>query len=240
MRFGRRMMMAAVLASLTSGAAPVTCVPTVREGEGTWWRDKLARNHEIAVACGEVDLVMLGDSITHYWEIGEGDDTSREVLELERRYSVVNGGFGGAHVENILWDIVKGGELDGYRAKAVMLMIGTNDFARYPLSAEDGAKKLAAILKVIRAKQPQAKVILLPIFPAFANPRVGKRADCNALAKKLADGKDVIWCDFNEKFLDAKGEVRTDLMPDRLHPNNAGYVIWREAVTPLFRQICGK
>ena len=33
------------------------------------------------------------------------------VKGVDWRYSVVNGGFGGAHVENILWDIVKGGEL---------------------------------------------------------------------------------------------------------------------------------
>ena len=206
-----------------------------------WTKRLRQKQDEIAATKGEVDLVFVGDSITHFWEVNDILKTNgQKQLDLLRKtYSILDLGYSGDVYENVLWRMTNG-ELDGYRAKAIMLMIGTNDFARFPLSAEDGAKKLAAILKVIRAKQPQAKVIMLPIFPAFANPRVGKRADCNALAKKLADGKDVIWCDFNEKFLDAKGEVRTDLMPDRLHPNDAGYVIWREAVTPLFRQVCGK
>lgn len=208
------------------------------------WTNRLAqKQREIEAAKGAVDLVFVGDSITHFWEVNDilpGRDGQKQIDLLRKTYSILDLGYSGDVYENVLWRMTNG-ELDGYKAKAFMLMIGTNDFSRDPkITPEQGAKKLEAILKVIRAKQPQAKVVLLPIFPAFANPRVGKRADCNALAKKLADGKDVIWCDFNDKFLDAKGEVRTDLMPDRLHPNDAGYVIWREAVTPLFREICGK
>ena len=228
MRFCGRMMMTAVLASLTSGAAPVTCVPTVREGEGTWWRDKLARNHEIAVARGEVDLVMLGDSITHYWEIGEGDDTSREVLELERRYSVVNGGFGGAHVENILWDIVKGGELDGYRAKVVSLMLGTNNRNETP---EEIVAGIDCILAAIREKQPDAHILLTSCFPR-GQGRCRELEAVNALLAKRADeAKKVYWFDIYKRFLNADGEtLNAALFADRLHPSAAGYRVWLDAL----------
>jgi len=50
----------------------------------------------------------------------------------------------------------------------------------------------------------------------------------------------VIWVDFNAKFLDAKGDTEW-VMPDRLHPNAAGYrEIWLPSVLPYFKEICGK
>ena len=41
------------------------------------------------------------------------------------------------------------------------------------------------------------------------------------------------------KFLDEKGDTKW-IMPDRLHPNAAGYKIWTDAVLPYFKSICGK
>ena len=49
----------------------------------------------------------------------------------------------------------------------------------------------------------------------------------------------MIWVDFNSKYLDSKGDTKW-IMPDRLHPNAAGYKIWTDAVLPYFKSICGK
>lgn len=56
--------------------------------------------------------------------------------------------------------------------------------------------------------------------------------------RKFADGEKVIWCDFNAKYLDAKDDTKW-IMPDRVHPNEAGYRIWTDAVLPYFKSICG-
>ena len=119
-------------------------------------------------------------------------------------------------------------------------MIGTNNRERNPADVAAGVK---AIVDTIRAKHPEAKVVLMPIFPRGKNssdPRFIANEKANAVIRTYADGKDVILLDFNSKFLGAKGGVAKDLMPDRLHPNEKGYRIWLDAIEPLFRQLLGK
>ena len=63
----------------------------------------------------------------------------------------------------------------------------------------------------------------------------------NELIRPFADGKRVIWCDFNARFLNPDGTFpKGMMMKDDLHPLAPGYDIWAEEVAPLFRRICGK
>jgi len=222
----------------------VTVYPETRiRGEGygkfDWWLDRLLeKRNEIAASKGEIDLVFIGDSITHNWD-GPG---KASLAELRKTYSVLNLGYSGDYTQNLVWR-GENGELDGYKAKCVMLMIGTNNTWHRSDSPEAIAAGIAEILKVIAKKQPQAKVLLLPIFPFGDNPEDPKRVNnekVNALIKAYADGKKVIWVDFNAKFLDEKGDT-AKWMPDHCHPNAAGYKeIWLPAVLPYFKEIVGK
>lgn len=63
--------------------------------------------------------------------------------------------------------------------------------------------------------------------------------EVNADIRKFADGEKVIWVDFNAQYLD-KDEDTKWIMPDRVHPNAAGYKIWADAVLPYFKKICGR
>ena len=212
---------------------PVTAFPTAKS-DG-WWLDRLLRNrNQIAESGGQIDLVFVGDSITHGWE-GQG----KEVLaELRKTYSVLNLGYGSDRTENVLWRL-ENGEMDGYRAKCVMLMIGTNNTS----GKDEVALGIRRILDLIARKQPTATTLLLPIFPRGASPEDGirrSRDQVNEVIKAFADGKKVVWVDFNAKFLDEKGDTKGYLY-DRLHPNAAGYRdVWLPAVLPHFQRICGK
>ena len=53
------------------------------------------------------------------------------VVVLERDYEALNLGYGGDRTEHVLWRI-EHGELDGYKAKVIQLMIGTNNHRRCP------------------------------------------------------------------------------------------------------------
>ena len=201
---------------------------------------RLLRNrNEIMDAKGAIDLVMLGDSITHNWE-GPGKDS---LAELRKTYTVLNAGYSGNRTEHLLWRVKFGGELDGYKAKVVMLMIGTNNTWHRFDKAADTAAGIKEILAVIAEKQPQAKVLLMPIFPFGANDKDAKRLrneEVNKLIKPLADGKRVVWFDINAKFLDEKGD-NVKWMPDHCHPNAAGYKeVWLPALRPYLKEICGK
>jgi len=213
--------------------------PASKIGEGDWWLDRLERNrNEIADSKGKIDVVLLGDSITHNWE-GPGEAS---LKRLRGKYRVLDVGYSGDRTENVLWR-VRNGELDGYEAKCIMLMIGTNNTWHRQDAAADTAAGIRRILDEIAAKQPKAKTLLLPIFPFGDSPKHENRVrneEVNALIRSFADGERVIWVDFNSKFLDEKGDV-VKYMPDRCHPNAAGYAeIWLPSVMPYFERIVGK
>ena len=223
-------------------AQPTAVFPATRirsEGYGNpdWWLDRLlAKRNQISECGGEIDLVFFGDSITHNWE-GPG---RASLDELSKTYSILDIGYSGDQTQHLLWRAQYGGELDGYKAKCVMLMIGTNNAGRE--RAKDTADGIKKILELIANKQPQAKTLLLPIFmrgdTKDKNRAVNEQV--NEIIKGYADGQKVIWVDFNSKFLDENGDTKW-IMPDRLHPNAQGYSeIWMPAVLPYFKEICGK
>ena len=225
------------------GPAPTQAVALIGPNREFWWKepemwlDRLRQHRrEAAEGDGEFDAVFLGDSITRGWE-GNGADV---LADLRRTYAIHTLGIGGDRVQHNLWR-ARNGELEGYRAKLVMLMIGTNN--NYGDKPEDTAAGVKALLGEIRAKQPQAKVLLLPVFPRGEKPSDPKRlnnAAVNAIIKGYADGKDVIWVDFTDKLLQPDGTISKELMPDFLHPKEEGYRIWAEAIRPYLKAVSGK
>lgn len=214
-----------------------------KNGE-TWWRERMMlKQDEIAALKGSCDLVFVGDSITHNWEKdaeGAASRGGKVLAELRRTYSVLDLGYGGDGTSHVVWRCLNG-ELDGYKAKLVMLMIGTNNTGSKP---ENVASSIRRILDVIREKQPQAKILLLPIFPRGATPddRWNRQNQAvNALIRPFADGETVLWHDFNAKFFRADGALDPALMgADNLHPVQGGYELWRDEILPIVRKVVGK
>ncbi|MBO7166831.1 MAG: hypothetical protein J6V88_04815 [Kiritimatiellae bacterium] len=211
--------------------------PYSKISNGGWCDNLLSIRNEIAASNGEFDIVFLGDSITQNWKYkGYGASV---LDEIKKTYSVLNLGYGGDGIEHVLWR-AKYGELYGYRAKCVMLMIGTNHTGRE--KPESMAKGIQCILNTIKEKQPTAKIILLPIFPrgesANDKNRV-KNENVNKIIKTFADEKTIFWIDFNDKLVDENGNTKK-YMPDLLHPREEGYKIWRDAVAPKIKEIVGK
>lgn len=204
----------------------------------SWWADRFKANlRQIAESNGEIDLVFLGDSITHYWDVGEGSDTSTEIVELRKKYSILSAGYGGDWCQNVLWR-VENGELDGYSAKLVMLTIGTNNFGT-DVTPERVVARTREIVAAIRRKQPGAKILLLPIFPRGDSYGGGlKKAEELLFASDFDDH--VIRFSFNDKMVDADGKVIQDYFEDSLHPSAKGYELWRREVEPIFRQVVGR
>ena len=231
--------------SVPKAATPQSCIGMKRSWDPYpgWWekrhQEKLA---QIAASGGTIDIVFIGDSITHNWEGARGPGSAhggKPLAELKKKYSVLNLGFGGDATQNVLWRLTNG-ELDGYAAKCIVLMIGTNNGGK----PEDTAIGIKTILDLIAVQQPHATVVLHPIFPSGATAdhawRV-RNAKVNELIRPFADGKRVIWCDFNDRFLNPDGTLKKELMqPDDLHPAPPAYDIWAEALAPVFRKVCGK
>ena len=184
---------------------------------------------------GKAQLVFLGDSITAGW--GSKKDIWDKAFG---QYSPANFGIGGDRTQHVLWRI-QNGELDGIKPKAAVLMIGTNNSGSD--SAEGIAKGVTVIVETIRAKQPQAKILLLAIFPRGDRPtgKLGaaneKLKQVNAIIAKLDDGKNIHFLDIGSKFPQPEGALTKEVMPDFLHLSPAGYQIWADAISPKLAEL---
>lgn len=202
-----------------------------------WWANRfLSRSRLVEGFRGKtVDVVMLGDSIIHFWEWKHPASWAK----FTKGRAVLNLGYGGDKTQNVLWRM-EHGELDGYTAKCVVLMIGTNNNSANdsdPAAVAEGVKKIVA---GIRSRQPKAKLILHPIFPRGRSAESARHSAArlrndktNELLRKFAeeDGK-LVYVDFNDKLVDESGWVPKSLMADEIHPTDAGYDIWMEALKP--------
>ena len=234
---------AAAFALFAGGAfADIRAVtPVPWDGDPACWQMKRHAEKMGAVTNGGAKVVFIGDSITHFWET-KGKVQWKKYFASGRR-AALNLGTSGDRTEHVLWRITEGGELDGYEAKCILLMIGTNNTGHHTFAEEppvDTILGVKRILDVIAEKQPGARTILTAVFPRGADANDPLRRRNNIVNKeiaKFADGGKVVWCDFTDRFLDGEGRLSRELFPDLLHPDAAGYEIWASAVVPLIDKI---
>lgn len=191
---------------------------------------------EVAKA-GNIDLVFIGDSITDWWRTRGRSVWDRTWAPLK----AANFGIAGERVEQVLWR-VQNGELDGYKTRVVVLMIGTNNL-RGTSADQDIAGGIAFLCTEIQKRQPGAKLLLLGIFPRGPAPDAPYRERIkaiNTLLSKLDDRKTIFFMDIGDKFLAPDGSIPVEVMYDGLHPAERGYEIWAEAMLPKVKELMGQ
>ncbi len=202
-----------------------------------WWMPQHERN-VARVRQGQVDLLMIGDSITQGW-----NDEGRRVWE--RYYGhrrAVNLGFNSDRTEQVLWRL-QHGEIDGIHPKVAVVMIGTNNSGTREDPPEDTAAGVRAIVTLLRVRLPETKILLLGIFPRGATATDSLRRLNGAINDRLrgfADGQHVHYLDLGHLFLDRDGRLKRDLMPDLLHPNEQGYQVWAEGMEAQLKALLGE
>ncbi|MBN1396229.1 MAG: hypothetical protein JW959_14495, partial [Pirellulales bacterium] len=196
------------------------------------WQKRHAEKNELAKK-GNVDLLFIGDSITHGWEYGG----KKVWKKYYAQRNALNLGFGGDGFEQVLWRL-DNGNIDGIHPKLAVVMIGTNN-SRSP--AGKIAKGIELILDKLKEKLPKTKVLLLAIFPRADHPDMQENlVEVNKLISKFDDGKRVFYLDIGEKFLNSDGRLGREIMPDLLHLNAKGYEIWAEAIEPSVKKLMGE
>ena len=184
---------------------------------------------------GGIDLLFVGDSITDFF--GRADRGAPVWIERYGTRRAANFGISGDTTQDVLWRM-RNGELDGFAAKAIVLMIGTNNIGRNDVAQIVAGN--AAIVAEFRKRQPQAKVLLLGVFPRGNSPAGKGRAtvrEINAGLAKLADGRAVTFLDIGDRFLGADGVMADAVMVDGLHPSIFGYGIWADAIAPTLDRL---
>jgi lysophospholipase L1-like esterase len=180
-----------------------------------------------------IELLFVGDSITDGWRNAGQPVWDQNWAPLK----AANFGIGGDTTQGVLWRM-QNGELDGFKAKLIVHMLGTNNLNRNPIDEMVDGNRL--IIEEYRKRQPQAKVLLLGIFPRSPEASHPNRAlikEANGKLAQLADNNQVFFMDIGEKFLTGDGTLTQEIMPDGLHPNLRGYRIWAEAISGRVKEL---
>ncbi len=203
-----------------------------------WWQNRFKQKQElIKQANGQIDLVLLGDSINHNWE-------NQGKAAWEKYYAprkAIGLGFSGDQTQHVLWRL-NNGEMEGYTPKLVVLMIGTNNIGHRNCTPRQTVEGIRAILETLGDKWPETKVLLLAVFPRGADENDPLRKAVNEINEglpALADGNRVTFMNINDKFLDENKVLSRDIMPDYLHPSKQGHFIWAETIEPFVKQTLG-
>jgi len=189
-------------------------------------------------ARGGVDVLFLGDSITDGWR-RPGPNGGKAVWDREiAPLRAANFGIGGDRTQHVLWRIEQG-TLEGLRPRVVVLMIGTNNtgFERDGTTPRNTPAEtvagVQAIVGQLRRRLPEARVLLLAVFPRGERPDHPQRLQVNEINRgldPLADGRHVTFLDLGPRFLAADGTLPAAVMPDFLHPREEGYTRWAAAL----------
>jgi lysophospholipase L1-like esterase len=226
------------LASMTDINSAVIPVSALEIDSYDWF----ARHHaELALQKTlRPRVVLIGDSITHFWGGRPAAHITNGLSAWERVFGnmpVLNMGFGWDRTQNVLWRL-RQGEFEGLSPKWIVVLIGTNNLtgtrnARANTSPEI-VEGIAAICGELRQRSPASRIVLMGILPRGAKPDDRFRAPIvetnRLLAQRFAKDPGVVFLDLAAKFLTADGSLPASLFPDRLHPSDAGYQIWADAL----------
>jgi len=223
---------------------PETVIPVVDEAPTKAHSyDWMARHNAVVerVKQGNVDLLLIGDSITHMW--GGVPQPGGPGQYLWDKYfgsrNAVNLGFGWDRTQHVLWRL-EHGEIDGIHPKVAVVMIGTNNIGSN--SNDDIATGIDTIVSTLRHKIPKIKILLLGIFPRDHLPDTFNRkvvADVNEKISVLGREKGIAYLDLGSKFLEPDGTISKDMMGDFLHPTPKGFAIWARAMEPTLAKLFG-
>jgi lysophospholipase L1-like esterase len=132
-----------------------------------WWRERFEHSQE-RVRQGHVGLVWLGDSITQNWE-RTGPSPYADYAPIWARFygdrDAANMGFRGDTTANVIWRL-DNGEVRGISPRALVLLIGANNFGRVHWSAAQTLASINTIVAILRRQLPETQILLLAVLPS--------------------------------------------------------------------------
>lgn len=161
-------------------------------------------------------ILMIGNSITHFW----GGLPEGPIARGKESFpaGVRNLGFGWDRIENVIWRVYHD-ELDGFEARKIVVMIGTNNLQWN--TDEVIIDKLRELLIAIKDRQPKAGILLAGILPR--TDMAERVRVINKGILQLAGEMQVQYINPGQVLLKADGNPDKELFTDGLHPNSVGY-----------------
>ena len=216
--------------------AEINMAVTPEERDIDRFREQSSRMEE-----GDVDLLWVGDSITHFWET-----TGKEVFDkYYGSRKAMNFAISGDRTGHVIWRI-QHSPMSKINPKMAVVMIGTNNVGHNSSSPAQTIEGIQIIVDMLRDQYPKMNILLLEVFPRGAAPDDPLRLQVNEINKGLEDiykggkVKKVKLYSINDLLLNKDGSLSPDIMPDYLHPSAAGYEIWASAIEPFIIEGLGE
>lgn len=213
---------------------PLSVIPTERQED--WWQQRHQQKLiEKKALESELDILFVGDSITHAWEV-EGEAAWQEYFS---GYTTFNLGYAGDRTEHLLWRI-QNGEIDKLSPRFIVLLIGTNNAGHRHDTPEDIAAGVKAIIDELTKRLPKSKLFLMAIFPRSrdSTKRMRIRVDqTNNLIQQFTNQQHCLWLDMNQQFLSNEGVLLESVMPDLLHLNSEQYYKWAAVIINAMKRM---
>lgn len=185
-------------------------------------------NESLVLAGVRPDIVFIGDSITHLWELGAYFNDLGGVL--------VNRGIGGDVSPSVRHRFAA--DVLQLRPRLIALLIGTNDLGWDPsvLSAtivEEIASHAQAMAVAAREAGNQLAIgTILPIWgPSWSDDEdftMHKNAlivATNARLRAIAEAEGAWLLDYHAAMVGPDGALPRALADDGVHPHHAGYAL---------------
>ena len=197
-----------------------TCIPCKQQRDPYDWQAR----HEQILKLNRTDspeAVIIGNSIVHYWAgepLAHQQRGKHAWSRLFKGTKVHNLGFGWDKIENVLWRIYHG-ELDGYEAKNIFMLIGTNNLQFN--TDHEIIEGIVFTAKAIRERQPSAKLHVIGILPRKGQEQ--RIAHINTELQQELVKSNAIYIDLTPFLTKRDGRIDESLFGDGLHPNEKGY-----------------
>lgn len=169
-------------------------------------------------------ILFVGDSTFTRW---------KAIHEDLPEYTVINRGFGGSQMNDLLYFTDR--VVLPYKPRLIVVQEGGNDLhsGRAP---EDVLVDVKAFVEKVQRELPGVPLVIGSLAPSPARwVEIDKRKQLDHLVKEyVATLKGVQFVDFFEAFLGPDGKPREDLfVEDRTHPSALGYQLRVKMIRPF-------
>ncbi len=175
--------------------------------------------------------VFFANSIIHFWGGFPQTKLRVEQTSWDKFFTPLglrNYACGWDRIENLLWRLYHG-ELDGFEAEKIIMMIGTNNLNLN--TDEQILEGLQFLVEAIKIRQPKAEITLMGLLPR--RDYESRIKILNFQIAELASEAAILFKDLGIIFLNEENKINEAFFSDGLHPNAVGYLKLREEVKPM-------
>jgi lysophospholipase L1-like esterase len=211
--------------SLAAGDAPSFAPQSARDWSGLS-RYRAADASLLRQKSNGARVIFYGDSITQGWDLDQSFPGA----------SYLNRGISSQTTAQMLLRFRQ--DVVALKPQVVVILAGTNDIAENtgPATLEEIEDNLMSMADIARING--IRVVLSSILPAGQYPwrteiqPIEKIAALNTWLAGYARGHKLIYLDYFSEMQDGHHRMRSELSPDGVHPNAAGYALMKTVAEP--------